>query len=188
MQGIVKWFSQEKGYGFITSAQGVDHYFHVQAVQGAVLPQNGDQVRFDAQSGKKGPRAANIVIVAKAQNPSRPQDDRITCPQCRKKIVPRMITYRGEPEKSVCPYCATTIKQFSKCFIATAVYGDPCAPQVRKLRAFRDQKLLPNKTGAALVRAYYWLSPPVANWLSGKPKIAKAVRLVLNQIVRLLGV
>ncbi|MGL6400073.1 cold shock domain-containing protein [Aeromonas veronii] len=38
MQGTVKWFSSEKGYGFITSEAGEDHYFNVQSINGASLP------------------------------------------------------------------------------------------------------------------------------------------------------
>lgn len=101
MQGTVKWFSQEKGYGFITSERGEDHYFNVQSILGANLPSNGDKVSFEAKPGKKGPRAFNVAIIEKAA-PSKNQrsDDRINCPSCDKKIVPRMITYRGKPEKS----------------------------------------------------------------------------------------
>ncbi len=113
MQGTVKWFSQEKGFGFITSENGEDHYFNVQSVQGANLPANGDKVSFESKPGNKGLRAFNVSIISKApQQNSRHNDDRISCPSCRKKIVPRMITYRGKPEKSVCPYCAATVKKF----------------------------------------------------------------------------
>lgn len=126
MQGTVKWFSSENGYDFITSEGGEDHYFNVQGINGASLPSNGDSVQFESKLGNKGPRAINVTITAKAlpQNVC-PADDRINCPSCGKKIVPRLITYRGRPEKSVCPYFGAPVKTFSQCFIATAVYGDP---------------------------------------------------------------
>lgn len=185
LQGSVKWFSQEKGYGFITSERGEDHYFNVQSVQGANLPSNGDKVSFDSKPGNKGPRAFNVSIVSKAtQASSRHNDDRINCPSCGKKIVPRMITYRGEPEKSVCPYCAATVKKFSSCFIATAVYGDPSCPEVRELRRFRDERLLPNPFGKAFVAFYYFLSPPVAGWLENKRKLSAILKSGLNIIVQ----
>lgn len=185
MQGAVKWFSQEKGYGFITSDSGVDYYFNVQSVQGAKLPSNGDKVSFDSQASNKGLRAINVAIVLKAPTPNnRSVDDRICCPSCGKKIVPRMIVYHGNPEKSVCPYCATTIKKFSNCFIATAVYGDSSAPEVRTLRDFRDNKLLPTIAGKAFVRTYYLLSPPIATWLENKPRISATIRFLLDIIVR----
>ena len=185
MQGSVKWFSQEKGYGFITSENGEDHYFNVRSVQGANLPSNGDKVSFESKPGNKGPRALNVVIVAKAtQASSKPHDDRINCPSCGKKIVPRMITYRGEPEKSVCPYCAATVKKFSSCFIATAVYGDPSCSEVRALRRFRDETLLPTRLGKAFVSCYYFCSPPIANWLKNKKKLSAILKSGLNIIVQ----
>jgi hypothetical protein len=52
------------------------------------------------------------------------------------------------------------------CFIATACYGSLYAPEVAMLRQFRDQKLLANRIGRFFVRMYYFLSPPVARYLS----------------------
>ncbi len=187
MEGTVKWFSQDKGYGFITSDNGQDHYFNVRAVQGADLPSNGDKVSFNSKPGNKGPRAVDVKItskVASSRHNTR-QDDRINCPSCHKKIVPRMITYRGKPEKSVCPYCAATVRTFSNCFIATAVYGDPCCEQVRELRKFRDTKLQTNPLGQAFVRAYYLISPPIAGWLESKPTISGVIRRILDGIVNI---
>lgn len=185
MQGTVKWFSQEKGFGFIASENSEDHYFNVQSVQGANLPSNGDKVSFESKPGNKGLCAFNVSIVSKApQQNSRHNDDRINCPSCSKKIVPRMITYRGEPEKSVCPYCAATVKKFSSCFIATAVYGDPSCKEVRALRRFRDDKLLPTSIGRGFVSFYYFLSPSIAVWLENKQKLSTAVRSVLDLIVQ----
>ena len=185
MQGTVKWFSQEKGFGFITPESGGDHYFNVQSVNGASLPSNGDKVSFDSKPGNKGPRAFNITIISKAvSSNSRPNDDRINCPNCDKKIVPRMITYRGEPEKSVCPYCAATVKKFGSCFIATAVYGDPSCAEVRALRSFRDEKMLPTSAGKVFVSLYYRASPPIAEWLEKKPKLSLLLKSVLDAIVQ----
>lgn len=185
MLGVVKWFSQEKGYGFITSESGEDHYFNVRSIQGANLPTNGDKVSFDSKSGNKGLIAFNISIVSKAtQASSRPNDDRINCPSCGKKIVPRMITYRGEPEKSVCPYCAATVKEFSSCFIATAIYGDPSCSEVRALRNYRDEVLLPNLVGKKFIAFYYKVSPPIAIWLEHKPRLSLILKSLLNVIVQ----
>lgn len=183
-RGKVKWFSQDKGYGFITSNTGEDHYFNVQSINGANLPSNCDEVSFDSKAGNKGKRALNVTITSKSSNVTMKTDDRVNCPSCNKKIVPRMITYRGNPEKSVCPYCAATVKTFSKCFIATAVYGDPCCEEVRALRKFRDEQLLTNSLGYIFVKIYYKLSPPIANWLDGKEKLSTKIRAILNYLVK----
>lgn len=119
MKGLVKWFSTDKGYGFITSDSNQDHYFNVRSIVGAELPSNGDSVEFESKMGSKGPRAVNVKITLKAEKQafsSGRQDDRVNCPQCNKKIVPRMITYRGDPQKSVCPYCAATVQTFGSSF------------------------------------------------------------------------
>lgn len=69
------------------------------------------------------------------------------------------------------------------CFIATAVYGDTNAPQVVRLRRFRDEQLMPNPSGHRLVHLYYRLSPPVAQYLRKKPRYAALIRSFLNQLV-----
>jgi len=60
--GTVKWFSQEKGYGFITRADGPDVFVHFSAIQGEGfrnLDEN-QEVEFDVVDGPKGPQAANV--------------------------------------------------------------------------------------------------------------------------------
>jgi cold shock CspA family protein len=190
MQGTVKWFSQEKGFGFITSDAGQDHYFNVQSIIGAKLPSNGARVDFDPEENKKGPRAKNVIITAKAPSTQKSQkdDDRINCPNCKRKIVPRMITYQGDAQKTLCPYCAATVRTFPRdsgdyCFIATAVYADPNCYQVCELRKFRDTKLLNNCAGKAFVSSYYRFSPPIANWIKKHERIAKRVRFFLDILV-----
>ncbi|NVN55241.1 cold shock domain-containing protein [bacterium Scap17] len=113
MQGTVKWFSDDKGFGFITSADDQDYYFNVQGVKGSELPSTGDVVEFDSFKGHKGPRAKNVVIKEKPRLNKEGRDDRVTCGNCRRKVVPRLIVYNGEPSKSVCPFCAALISDFS---------------------------------------------------------------------------
>jgi len=182
--GTVKWFSKEKGYGFITNEDNEDFYFNIKSIIGAELPNNSDTVEFEAKKAKKGMRAIDIKIVKKAENNR--QDDRINCPACGKKIVPRMITYRGEPEKSVCPYCGSTVKVFSKCFIATAVYNDASCYEVRALRDFRDSYLQTNFLGRVFVKGYYKVSPPIAKSIKNKPLLIKFVKRSLDILVFLI--
>ncbi|WP_129779430.1 cold shock domain-containing protein [Peristeroidobacter soli] len=111
MRGKVKWFSREKGYGFITDEQARDHYFSVQDVRGADLPASGDQVQFQSQDTSQGLRASAIQLVARSED-GRRSDDRVKCGNCGRKMVPRIISYQGQVERSVCPFCAETYCDF----------------------------------------------------------------------------
>jgi hypothetical protein len=70
------------------------------------------------------------------------------------------------------------------CFIATAAYGSPDAPEVDALRRFRDRRLLTNAPGTAFVRLYYRLSPPFARLIARKPRLRAAVRKTLDFLSR----
>lgn len=74
--------------------------------------------------------------------------------------------------------------QSRACFIATAAYGSPDAPEVLGLRRFRDRHLLPNPLGAAFVRMYYRVSPPFARLIARKPRLRAAVRRMLDLVTR----
>ena len=63
--GTVKWFSRQKGYGFIEREGGDDVFVHFSAIQGDGFRnlEEGDQVEFTIESSEKGPQAANVVRV-----------------------------------------------------------------------------------------------------------------------------
>ncbi len=60
--GTVKWFSDQKGYGFIAREDGEDVFVHHSAIQepGFRTLQEGDRVEFTVEQGQKGPAAANV--------------------------------------------------------------------------------------------------------------------------------
>jgi len=62
------------------------------------------------------------------------------------------------------------------CFIATAAYGTPMAEEIDILRGFRDEYLLTNPVGQALVDLYYRVSPPMAEFITGHPGLKPIVR------------
>ena len=64
--GAVKWFSPEKGYGFITPEEGPDVFVHFSAIEGAGYRnlEEGQKVEFEVTQGQKGPQAANVRPVA----------------------------------------------------------------------------------------------------------------------------
>ena len=65
--GTVKWFNGDKGYGFITPADGgKDLFVHFSAIQGQGYKTlaEGAQVEYEPQEGEKGPQAANVTLVS----------------------------------------------------------------------------------------------------------------------------
>jgi uncharacterized repeat protein (TIGR02543 family) len=62
------------------------------------------------------------------------------------------------------------------CFIATAAYGTPMAKEIQILREFRDEYLLTNAVGRALVDVYYKVSPPIAEFITEHPSLKPIVR------------
>jgi CspA family cold shock protein len=64
MQGKVKWFSSEKGYGFIQRDNGGDVFVHFSAIQseGFKTLSEGQEVEFEVVDGDRGPQAASVHV------------------------------------------------------------------------------------------------------------------------------
>ena len=63
--GVVKWFSNKKGFGFIEQEEGGDIFVHYSAIDmsGYKTLSEGDRVSFEVEQGDRGPAAKNVVKV-----------------------------------------------------------------------------------------------------------------------------
>ena len=61
--GTVKWFNDEKGYGFIERENGADLFVHFRSIvgEGRRTLRDGQKVQFTEAAGQKGPQAENVV-------------------------------------------------------------------------------------------------------------------------------
>ena len=64
-EGTVKWFSEQKGYGFIEQDDGKDLFVHHTSISGTGFKSltEGQRVRFEIEENPKGPKAINVEIL-----------------------------------------------------------------------------------------------------------------------------
>ena len=65
-KGTVKWFNNQKGYGFISDEEGNDVFVHFSGLNmdGYKTLEEGASVEFDVTEGAKGPQAGNVTVIA----------------------------------------------------------------------------------------------------------------------------
>ena len=66
VQGTVKWFNGDKGYGFITQENGPDLFVHYSEIQGGGYRtlNDGDRVEFEITEGRKGKQASAVTVLS----------------------------------------------------------------------------------------------------------------------------
>ncbi len=64
-KGVVKWFNDKKGFGFITNEDGSDVFVHFSGITGDGFKslKEGDKVEFEIENGDKGPRAVSVKVI-----------------------------------------------------------------------------------------------------------------------------
>ena len=116
--GKVVFYNKEKGFGFVNGFDGAKYFFGYRAIEGTQFPAPGDDVEFLVSPKEplpgKAPRINRLRLKASANDTeSEPDDGKLRCPNCGKRVVPRVVTYAGEPSASYCPLCGGLIKEFS---------------------------------------------------------------------------
>ncbi|HNX22664.1 MAG TPA: cold shock domain-containing protein [Spirochaetota bacterium] len=64
-QGTVKWFNDQKGYGFISATDGKDYFVHHSSIlgEGFKTLKEGANVQFDIEKTDRGPRAVQVSVI-----------------------------------------------------------------------------------------------------------------------------
>ncbi|MBN2460387.1 MAG: cold shock domain-containing protein [Candidatus Cloacimonetes bacterium] len=65
LQGKVKWFNEQKGFGFISCSDGNDYFVHHTGIAGNGFKSlaEGAEVQFEVENSEKGPRAVNVSLI-----------------------------------------------------------------------------------------------------------------------------
>jgi len=93
------------------------------------------------------------------------------------------VNLSNDPSDEWLPAASPVYQEGGGCFIATAAFGSYLEPHVKVLTNFRDHYLLTNPLGINLVRFYYYVSPPIANYISKHKTLRFATRFSLTPVV-----
>jgi hypothetical protein len=120
------------------------------------------------------------------------QEQQYICDVCgRKKGISSMAGKCVRCGRYVCSTCGTISgdrvycnAHKPGCFIATAAYGSPMAPEIQIIREYRNRVMSPSGFGRALIKFYYSVSPPIARVISRSDEMRKHVRFYIGIIIK----
>jgi len=126
----------------------------------------------------------------------------IECPECGSDVVPQWVSNTAGSGNWIhysthtsqyrrCPICGKVIEFESNdsgddCFIATCVFESKDAPEVVRLRTFRDATLSRYWTGQMFIRCYYAIGPKIAIYIEPHDFLKVPIRFVLKSLTKLL--
>ena len=122
MKGMIKFYNKDKGFGFVVGENNQDYYFNQKVIPFGHIPNSGDMIEFEVSdkptSNKhKEPTIAKMTLTGEqAKGTHDTNDSRIECPHCHKKIMPRLVTYYGQANRSLCPLCGGVVAEFGREF------------------------------------------------------------------------
>jgi len=121
LEGKIKRLIHDRGFGFITTEDGKDVFFHSSALAGGDFDalEEGTSVEFDLEMGSKGPRAVNVRVEGLSKSNKGGESMQAYCVKCRAKREmkdPKQITMKnGRPAtQGTCPVCGTKIFRIGK--------------------------------------------------------------------------
>ena len=62
MKGTVKFFNEQKGFGFITAEDAKEYFVHLSGIKEGVTLHENESVTFDVEEGDRGPKAVNVSL------------------------------------------------------------------------------------------------------------------------------
>jgi hypothetical protein len=186
----------DKGYQFVKWTGNVSTVADVYAASTTIAMNASYSITANFESWHPEPMALLMISSTRGGSVTTPGEGTFLCPLgADVSLVAepdegcQFVKWSGDVDTIADVYAAsTTITMNSPysiradfsgagwCFIATAAYGTPMAEEIQILREFRDEYLLTNPVGEALVKFYYRVSPPIAEFITEHPSLKPIVR------------
>ena len=131
MKGLIVMYNKDKGYGFVKGEDNQEYHFKDRAIAFGDMPEKGRQCEFTPYpntkpNGNKKPEIETLkvltqVATATTTKKQHYRDDRVTCPHCNRKMVPRIYYLNHAPYQSNCPFCGGQIEKFQSDLLALII-------------------------------------------------------------------